>query len=838
MAAESSTSLASRAFSPTGPRGSDPPEVSKPIQLVDHTKQSTDDQQVPQIQTPAEGDDAQRNKSTGSESPLSPKLTRVSLSLREEISKRKWAKYQEDRTATHKRKRSTGSALSPPPTPGGLQSTSSLPNEGEGEGQDEDAASEPSDTWGESTLERSTRHLRETKERARELLPKLHTEHHSNHPDYIAHHSRPSKEQRQKEQESAIDILYENQRGTFMLGLPMFSSNSLLQFDPPAWVDAHGKASGCDIRDAQVPDPSWRWDWRTWYVDMSRDVDEEGWEYAFWFRKRAVWHGNHPWHLSFVRRRRWLRRRVREQKRIDTAEVAHALNPDYFTIHSKKGRGEGRPMSPSSEGVTSGGRSAPPTSAAWGARDWKELQEEEFAEIASVPALMKALRRASIDREKIVYVNRFLGQGGEELYYLAEEMPEIMRLFLFQNSRRQLLAILMHRFEDAEQHRDEHQKRKEEEGEKEQKYIDNLLRAVEAADEQCKKLEYWSDVKIVVSESETLHAIEHDVGWGHEWQGVESSGPSTSVPASPTEKASEETKAGGEDEPKKEKSKGKIEVASRETEVAPEQMLKRQNTPGVWPSSSEKETSREIQRSDQPMLKPSDENQPPTPSHNIQKTAEMSSESLEPASTDEEHAKPQRDLSRMGKTRVSDSDDPESGQETPQQMLRRRSTPGVWIDGTTEKAETDVKDMEPTSENVKTEHESQHEDMGSKEALTGTDDKHREEHGRDERHSEEEHDDVEDEAEGEEYDEEEGRPFRIYKSAETQLLENLAKLQAEQDRDKGAEDENDAQKDEEPKPEDYNQDVRPSKEEGQEPKDGDNEGQVAKEDKTEETKPL
>jgi hypothetical protein len=45
-------------------------------------------------------------------------------------------------------------------------------------------------------------------------------------------------------------------------------------------------------------------------------VDEEGWEYSFFFRG-FVWHGTSPWFHSFVRRRRWIRLRRRRMDDID-----------------------------------------------------------------------------------------------------------------------------------------------------------------------------------------------------------------------------------------------------------------------------------------------------------------------------------------------------------------------------------------------------------------------------------------------------------------------------------------------------------------------------------------
>jgi hypothetical protein len=43
----------------------------------------------------------------------------------------------------------------------------------------------------------------------------------------------------QAERETAIDILYENERGGFLCGKPLFSSAALGTLDPPAWSMSH-----------------------------------------------------------------------------------------------------------------------------------------------------------------------------------------------------------------------------------------------------------------------------------------------------------------------------------------------------------------------------------------------------------------------------------------------------------------------------------------------------------------------------------------------------------------------------------------------------------------------
>ncbi|CAG8458571.1 hypothetical protein RhiirA5_405733 [Rhizophagus irregularis] len=109
----------------------------------------------------------------------------------------------------------------------------------------------------------------------------------------------------------AYDILYENQRGLFVFGLPKFSSKALNQIDPHTWTDKNQKYSPMDIHNYQLPDPTWEWVHKEWMIDMSGDIDEEGWEYALNFHNSS-WHGCYQPFRSFVRRRRWIRLRCKK----------------------------------------------------------------------------------------------------------------------------------------------------------------------------------------------------------------------------------------------------------------------------------------------------------------------------------------------------------------------------------------------------------------------------------------------------------------------------------------------------------------------------------------------
>src|SRR6266516_5596191 len=82
-------------------------------------------------------------------------------------------------------------------------------------------------------------------------------------------------------------------------------------------------------------------------------------------------------------------------------------------------------------------------------------------------------------------------------------MPDIMSSFVFQASRRALLTHLLNTFNEASRHRDEHIKLGMQESDDEKRHIDNLLSAEKAADEQVKKLEYWSDIREMAATSES-----------------------------------------------------------------------------------------------------------------------------------------------------------------------------------------------------------------------------------------------------------------------------------------------------------------------------------------------
>ena len=134
--------------------------------------------------------------------------------------------------------------------------------------------------------------------------------------------------------------------------------------------------------------------------------------------------------------------------------------------------------------------------------------EVDDGEISDISALMAALRRSRVDREKIAAIKIFLEQGGDELFYLAEKTPEILAIFVHQTSCRQLQSCLLQALDEATS---TDSKGKDKENGKEdsdtdiaarKRKIDNLLKAINAAGVHINDLHYWSDLRDRATSSE------------------------------------------------------------------------------------------------------------------------------------------------------------------------------------------------------------------------------------------------------------------------------------------------------------------------------------------------
>ncbi|KAI4113967.1 MAG: hypothetical protein LQ345_005167 [Seirophora villosa] len=425
--------LAGLTRSHTNPAG----EYDHPIKLLDTTKPKPDPAQVP-------ADDAPESSGAA----LTRRWTRGTL--RKQLAKRKYAKWQQRKGHIEG-------------DPGQADTT---PDENDGR---ELFTTQPQSESGPATRPRQKKAAK-SKKTTRETLST---------PDTM------------------IDVLYENQRGWFLFGMPLYSSASLLNFDPAGWQTSLFQDSPVNITNAQVPDPSWEWAWRTWYVDMSHDVDEEGWEYSFSFQPRFAWHGSHPWFHSFARRRRWLRKRVKvHPSRLvggkGTMKDAHRLTADYFTIHGAR-----RDRSPDSSGAGTSGRQS--SYLGYDGAQESDDSDQDVHDIPNVVALLAALRKATVDREKIVAVRTFLAQGGEELHYLADNMGEIMGLLIYQTSRQQLLDHILDTLDRAKEDLQQNtaSEKAADDDEKDpsslHRTIDNLSRALAASQSSLRELDYWKD---------------------------------------------------------------------------------------------------------------------------------------------------------------------------------------------------------------------------------------------------------------------------------------------------------------------------------------------------------
>jgi hypothetical protein len=152
----------------------------------------------------------------------------------------------------------------------------------------------------------------------------------------------------------------------------------------------------------------------------------------------------------------------------------------------------------------------------------EELVPEDITDIAT---LMHVLKFCRIDREKLEAVESFIKYGGDELYYLRERMHDIMALFIFQASRQLLLSHLLKIFNEASD-----EVKKDTDGVKEpdpnkKRRLENLEAAVKHADEEVKRLEFWSDVKDMADNGETKGAVDESQGWDKGWSGLDNSGP-------------------------------------------------------------------------------------------------------------------------------------------------------------------------------------------------------------------------------------------------------------------------------------------------------------------------
>jgi len=95
------------------------------------------------------------------------------------------------------------------------------------------------------------------------------------------------------------------------------------------------------------------------------------------------------------------------------------MNNDYFTIHSRKDQDSWHAGgSHKRKSVLEGG--------SWGGTDDESDHEVEIKDVAT---LMKVVKRARLDREKIEAIMRFVEDSGDEVAYLSEKVRSQMDTF-------------------------------------------------------------------------------------------------------------------------------------------------------------------------------------------------------------------------------------------------------------------------------------------------------------------------------------------------------------------------------------------------------------------------
>lgn len=138
---------------------------------------------------------------------------------------------------------------------------------------------------------------------------------------------RPVREDDPPHQVFDFDFIVENQRGTKLFGIPLFSNNILIPYlDPSHYQLLNGNdilLNYNNINNYPLPDLNWKWCWESWYVLMIDDVDDQGWVYLHMlFRRNGSWKGKY-YFGNFVRKRIWMKMRY---------QVTEPDNPENESI--------------------------------------------------------------------------------------------------------------------------------------------------------------------------------------------------------------------------------------------------------------------------------------------------------------------------------------------------------------------------------------------------------------------------------------------------------------------------------------------------------------------------
>lgn len=232
---------------------------------------------------------------------------------------------------------------------------------------------------------------------------------------------------------SVVDRCFEHQRGCFIFGFPFFSANSLMPLvDPKPYTTDKGVMVTGGASSYLLPDVSWKWSWKRWYVDMSLDVDDQGWAYSWRFGSKS-WHGVHVWLQSFVRRRQWIRKREKIPCEDTKILFKHGEGAIPFDV---------RPAL----------SSRAPSSSMW-------IKTMDTSEIHTVSQLELALQDARLDRERIAILVNFMHdeRNMHALWSIANDendkyIATILDSFKYADSKSHLITHLQkpYSFSDPE----------------------------------------------------------------------------------------------------------------------------------------------------------------------------------------------------------------------------------------------------------------------------------------------------------------------------------------------------------------------------------------------------
>lgn len=211
--------------------------------------------------------------------------------------------------------------------------------------------------------------------------------------------------------ELVMEYQVESERGFQFFGSIVFTSNTLLPLDPAHFTSVSGEPLGKRLTDFEVPDESWVWAWSRWYVDMTADVDDQGWCYSWRFGSKH-WSGRHRFMRSFVRQRVWKRPRA------NTKLLANGSSESLASLKNPSNTESGR-----------------------ASHNTKE--EEERVELAAkAEQIIDGINGLRNDRERVIAIIHLIENSTEDSNLLLDIRDQLMGTLHYPVSKRSLVSKL------------------------------------------------------------------------------------------------------------------------------------------------------------------------------------------------------------------------------------------------------------------------------------------------------------------------------------------------------------------------------------------------------------